>query len=284
MERLKLRVNASFWVFLAVAVIFKQGYLATLYTLAMLLHETAHYVVAKKLFYRCNEIRVSIFGAVLYGDFQDVAGADRIKIALAGPMCNFVMCVLCLALWWIAPQSYYFSEAFFLANASMGCVNLLPCYPLDGGRVLTGVLENKLGKKPLKFTKICTYVCSILLFCVFIVSLFTRQKLFNVGLFALCLFCGVFTENGGECYVKTTFTQNKKRFLRHGMEKKTLVFDCNSSLRDVAKRMQGNYLYCLEVVDENMNVRRRYNVAQLENLVVSCPLDTPLNQLEKHLF
>lgn len=284
MERLKLRVSASFWVFLAVAVIFKRGYLATLYTLAMLLHETAHYVVAKKLFYRCNEIRISIFGAVLYGDFQDVTGADRIKIALAGPFCNLIMCVLCFALWWIAPQSYYFSEAFFVANASMGCVNLLPCYPLDGGRVLTGVLENKLGKKALKATKICTYVTSFALFAVFVASLFLPQKLFNVGLFSLCLFSGVFTESGGECYVKTAFTQNKKRFLKRGMEKKTLVFDVNSTLRDVAKRMQGNYLYCLEVVDADMNVLRRYNVAQLENLVVSCPLDTLLNQLEKHLL
>ncbi len=284
MERLKLRINASFWVFIAAAVIFKQGYLATLYTFAMLLHETAHYCVAKKLLYRCNEIRISIFGAVLYGDFQDVAGADRIKIALAGPLCNFAMCILCLAIWWVAPQSYYFSEAFFTANLSMGCINLLPCYPLDGGRVLSGILESSQGKKALQITKICTYVISLLLFAIFVISLFTRHNLFNVGLFALCLISGVLTKSGGECYVKTTFVQNRKRFLKCGMEKKTLVFDGNSSLRDVAKRMQGNYLYCLEVVDTDMNVCHRYNVAQLENLVVSCSLDTPLKELEKHIL
>ena len=41
---------------------------------------------------------VSIFGAVLYGDFQDVTPKDRIKIALAGPLCNVALCVVCLAL------------------------------------------------------------------------------------------------------------------------------------------------------------------------------------------
>lgn len=282
MEHLKFKINASFWVFLCLAVVFKRGYLAATYVIAVVLHETAHYLVSKRLFYRCNEIRLSVFGAVLYGDFKDVVGADRIKIALAGPFCNFSMCLVCLAAWWIVPETYYFTEPFFTANASMGCINLLPCYPLDGGRVLTGILE-KHTEKSLQITKLCTYVCSFLCFGVFFVSLFTGHNLFALGLFAVGLFSGVLTKNGGECYVKTTFVTNR-RFLRHGMEKKTLVFDGNSRLRDVAKRMQGNFLYCLEVVDSDMNVCSRYNVAQLEALVVDCPLDTPLKDLQKRLL
>lgn len=280
MERLKFRINASFWVFIVVAAVFKQGYFAAMYVIAVLLHELAHYFVSKRLFYRCREIRISIFGAVLYGDFQDVCGADRIKIALAGPLCNFALCLVCLSLWWLFPESYYFTDAFFTSNLSMGCINLLPCYPLDGGRMLTGILESRYTKSALKLTQIFTYAFSAALFLLFVISLFTGHNLFNVGLFAVCLFSGVLTKSGGECYVKTTLMQSRNRFLKRGMEKKTLVFDCNSTLRDVAKRMRGNFLYGLEVVDADMNVQKKYGVAQLEQLVLEYPLDTILKNIE----
>ena len=281
MERVRLKVKPSFWLFIAAAVLFRQGYFALNYTFAVILHELAHYLVASRLFYHCTEIQVSIFGAVLYGDFQDVTPVDRIKIALAGPLCNVALAIVCLALWWTVPDSYYFSENFFTANISMACINMLPCFPLDGGRVLTGVLEKKLdGKRAVNVTKKCTVILSLTLFAVFVYSLFSRHNLFSLGLFAICLFGGVFS-NGKMCYVKTTFTQNRRKFLKRGMEKKTLVFNEDNMLADVAKRMQGNYLYCLEVVDVNMEVVSRYSVAQLEQLVITTPLDTPLNALKK---
>ena len=280
MERVKIRIKLSFWLFLVVAVVFKQGYFATMYSFAVILHEIAHYVVASKLFYHCKEIQLGVFGAVLYGDFQDVQGCERVKIALAGPLCNVALCLACLALWWIAPDSYFFTESFFTANATMACANMLPCYPLDGGRVLTGALEGKLGKKALSITKKLTVGISLTAFAAFVVSLFTGDNLFSLGLFAIGLFSGIFSR-GKEFYVRTSFAVNRSRFLRKGMEKKTLVFCQKNKLSDVAKRMQGNFLYCLEVVDDDMEVVARYSVAQLEQLVLETDLSTELSQLRK---
>ena len=280
MERVRIRIKLSFWLFLVVAVVFKQGYFATMYSFAVILHEASHYVVASKLFYHCKEIQLGIFGAVLYGDFQDVQGSDRMKIALAGPLCNVALCLACLALWWIAPDAYYFSESFFTANATMACVNMLPCYPLDGGRVLTGALEGKLGKKALSITKKLTVVISLATFAAFLMSLLSGDNLFSLGLFAVGLFSGIFAE-GKDFYVRTSFAVNKSRFLKKGMEKKTLVFNEKNRLCDVAKRMQGNFLYCLEVVDDDMEVVATYNVAQLERLVLETDLTTPLYLAKK---
>ena len=171
MERVKLRIKPSFWLFITAAVLFKQGYFALNYAFAVILHELAHYFVANRLFYRCTQIQISIFGAVLYGDFQDVTPSHRIKIALAGPAANVILAVICLALWWIVPDSYYYSENFFTANVSMACVNMLPCYPLDGGRALTGILERRFGDKTIEIAKKITVVLSLVLFGVFIYSL-----------------------------------------------------------------------------------------------------------------
>ena len=276
MERVKIVIKPSFWIFLVVAIVFKQGYFATMYSFAVLLHEVAHYVVANRLFYRCKEIQLGIFGAVLYGDFQDVNGADRTKIALAGPLANIALCLACLALWWIAPTTYYYTESFCTANVTMACVNMLPCYPLDGGRVLTGLCEKKLGTRALTLTKRFTVVLSVALFGVFVFSLFSGSNLFSLGLFAVGLFCGVFAQ--GAAYERTVFAMNKGRFLKKGMEKKILVFYQKNTLTDVAKRMQGNYLYCLEVVDDDMQLLRTFTVAELERLVIDNPLDTPLSK------
>jgi len=281
-ERVKFKIKVSFWIFIVAAIVFKQGYFAATYTIAMIAHELAHYVVAGKLFYHCKEIQLSIFGAVLYGDFQDITANDRIKIALAGPVCNLIVCLACLAVWWILPDSYYYTEDFVVSNLGMAFVNLLPCYPLDGGRILTGILERKLtSHKSVELTKKITVVLSVILFGVFVYSLFDKSNMFSLGLFAVCLMSGVFV-NGNECYVKTAFATNKSRFLKKGMEKKTLVFNYNNLLSDVVKRMQGNFLYCLEVVNDEMQVISRYGIAELEQVVLSTPLDTPLKNLRKY--
>ena len=157
---------------------------------------------------------------------------------------------------------------------------MLPCYPLDGGRALTGVLEGKMGKKALSLTKKLTVATSLLAFSAFAVSLFTGDNLFSIGLFAIGLFSGIFSQ-GKEFYVRTSFAVNRNRFLKKGMEKKTLVFSQKNALSDVVKRMQGNFLYCLEVVDDDMEVVARYSVAQLEQLVLETDLTTPLSQLRK---
>jgi len=47
----------------------------------------------------------------------------------------------------------------------------------------------------------------------------------------------------------------------------------------VAKRIKGNYLYCLDVVDEELNVVAHYGYSALERLVVELPSDTLLRDV-----
>ena len=66
MAGLKFRILKSFWLLLAFSLFIRQAYIFGLYTLSVLIHESAHYFVAKKCGYKCNCIAVSAFGAVLY--------------------------------------------------------------------------------------------------------------------------------------------------------------------------------------------------------------------------
>lgn len=280
MERIKFKIDISFWLFILISILLKRGYFAAMYSIVVVLHEMAHYVVANKLFYHCREIRLGIFGAVLYGDFEDVEKSAEIKIAAAGPLVNICLCLLSLAAWWLYPDSYAFTQDFCEANLSMAAVNLLPCYPLDGGRIFTAVLQKRYSRVvAIGITKKITIGVSVWLFVVFMLTLATGSVFFNVGTFAVCLFVGVFAQSGGECYVKSAVMNHKRKLLKKGMEKKTLVFEQNNTVGNVAKRMQGNYLFCLDVVNEDMVTVRRFSIAELEHIVISYSPDTVLSQI-----
>jgi len=75
---------------------------------------------------------------------------DMIWVALAGPMVNFIMAILWAVLLLLL-LGFGVNERFFLAMAKAGvsvnlvmwAFNLFPLPPLDGGRVLTGLLPWK---------------------------------------------------------------------------------------------------------------------------------------------
>ncbi len=262
---------------LFVATLLGQGYVA-MYFLAVLLHELAHYYVARKLFYRCYRVELSVFGAVLYGEFDCVSRRDNALIALAGPVCNLVLCFCCFGLWWVCPSAYPITDGFFEANLSMAAVNLLPFYPLDGGRLVIAILGNRV-KNALKLVKMGTIVASLSLFGIFIISLLMGDGLFSLGLFAVCLFAGVLSEGGGECYARLSVADGFWKRSKHGMEKRTLIFTLDCTLADVIKRMRGGYLYCLEVVNDNLEVIKTLSVAELEHVALTLPSTTSLAQI-----
>lgn len=284
MERIKFSVHFSFFMLLAVAVLFNKFWLLLSYVIAMVLHELAHYFVAKQQFFQCTKMQLSAFGAVLYGDFSDAQGVAQSKIALAGPLCNLALALVSVAFWWITPESHGYTYVFCQANISMACVNLIPAYPLDGGKVLMGLLEKKLPKeKSIKIVRGLTVVISLSMFLVFVVAWFFYTYLFSLGLFAIFLFSGVFIKNDGKNYRRMSFSLNYHKKIKVGMEKKTLVFFETTTFDKVIVRMQGSSLYCLEVVDKNLNLQKSYSVAELNQLLTSCPPNVELKDLKGYL-
>lgn len=187
------------------------------FTVTALIHETGHSVVAAGLGYRLDKMVLMPFGAVAKGEIDGLKLKDEIKIALAGPFVNLAVGLFFTAIWWIFPEVYAFTDIAAFANYSMALVNLIPAYPLDGGRVLSAVLALKTNKK--KARRICAatgIIFSAVLFFGFLCSFIKSPVTANYSLLFFCAFVlfGVFSHEKNNVYVKIFGGVTEAKLLR----------------------------------------------------------------------
>ena len=117
----------------------------------LLLHELAHSVVARHLGVPIKSITLFIFGGMAELGAEPSSARDEFWIALAGPAMSIALAFG----FWILAQSVWLSstaapiaEVFsYLAiiNLVLALFNLVPAFPLDGGRVLRAYLWHRNG-------------------------------------------------------------------------------------------------------------------------------------------
>jgi Zn-dependent protease/predicted transcriptional regulator len=131
---------------------------ALLFFVSILLHEMSHSVVAKALGIRIESVTLFLFGGVARMAKEPDGPRDEFVMAIAGPAMSLVLA----AFFWSAWEVVYLSggsavlwaplQYLSLINLSVGLFNLLPGFPLDGGRVLRAALWGITGNL-LKATK-----------------------------------------------------------------------------------------------------------------------------------
>ncbi|MEL6768760.1 MAG: site-2 protease family protein [Pseudomonadota bacterium] len=109
---------------------------------SILLHELGHAVGAHLVGIRTREVALHVLGGHVRLDRQPKSGREELIIALAGPAVNIAIAVLLLGLRFAdaIPSDSMASELAVL-NLALALFNMLPLFPLDGGRVLRAVLS-----------------------------------------------------------------------------------------------------------------------------------------------
>ena len=125
-------VGLGFFVFAAVA--------------AVLIHEASHAAAARLFGVRAKELRLLPFGAQVDIDCAFLRVRERILILLAGSFGNIIAVLVAGSFLWLFPNLFMVFEIFIVANAVPAFLNLLPVYPLDGGKVLHLLLGQKWTK------------------------------------------------------------------------------------------------------------------------------------------
>lgn len=103
---------------------------------ACVVHELGHVAVAAVLGGRMERLSLTAVGAELKISYDVPLTYSRDSlVALAGPLANLVAGGVALTLHW---------ELAAVLTFAVGVFNLLPILPLDGGRVVYGLLANRL--------------------------------------------------------------------------------------------------------------------------------------------
>ncbi len=136
-------------------------YIAALFA-SVLLHELGHTLVARHYGIRTREIVMFPIGGVSSAERQPKP-SEELPISLAGPMVNLLIALALLG--WIAlrqgwvsletlrePTDANLAERIAAGNLVLFLFNLLPAYPMDGGRILRSLLA--LGRPVEEATRI----------------------------------------------------------------------------------------------------------------------------------
>ncbi len=116
---------------------------AILLFVSVLLHELSHSLVAKAKKIKVKTITLFFFGGVAGIESEDMKPSTELQMALAGPLFSFLLAVIFYSIYLLngsvvitAITAYLYQLNFILA-----LFNLIPGYPLDGGRALRAVLH-----------------------------------------------------------------------------------------------------------------------------------------------
>jgi Zn-dependent protease/predicted transcriptional regulator len=120
----------------------------------VLVHELAHSLIARRNGIRINSITLLIFGGVASMEDRLPDPMVELPMALVGPLTSLVIGIICSGLVYITPAitsdlgvagvlSFLFGYLGIL-NIILFAFNLLPAFPMDGGRVLRAWLAKRM--------------------------------------------------------------------------------------------------------------------------------------------
>ncbi|EMA02712.1 metalloprotease [Haloferax mediterranei ATCC 33500] len=200
----------------------------------VLLHEFGHSLVAMRYGYEIESITLWLFGGV--ARFKEIPEdwKQEFTIAVAGPIVSVAIGLVSYAGFLLLPESQAPAQFVLgylaLVNITLAAFNMLPGFPMDGGRVLRAILAR--SRPHAKATQMAAEVGKVFAFLLGIFGLF-----FNLFLVALAFF--IYIGASGEAQqtvLKATFEDVVVRDIMTPRESLDVV-DETTSVAELLERM-----------------------------------------------
>ncbi len=123
---------------------------AVLFYVCLLAHELSHALVARRHGVKVEGITLWLFGGVSRLEGEPATAGSEALIAGVGPLTSLAIAAIAVALFYLVSISDLLSALLgwlALVNLALGLFNLVPAFPLDGGRLLSSLLWWRSGSR-----------------------------------------------------------------------------------------------------------------------------------------
>ena len=123
--------------------------------LCVTLHEFGHIAMARRFGIRTPEVILSPIGGIASLERMPEKPGQELLVAVAGPLVNVAIALLLMAVFGIRPaglggasfDTASLAERLLAVNVMLVLFNMVPAFPMDGGRVLRALLAMKMGAR-----------------------------------------------------------------------------------------------------------------------------------------
>ncbi|MCY6371868.1 M50 family metallopeptidase [Clostridium ganghwense] len=244
--RLLIKVSKLFIPYIIILLIigFKGKFLVSF--LLVILHELIHYLVARKLGFKGFDIEILPIGTVLkLKDLDDAEPKEDLIISISGPLSNLIM----------AGIFYFLNKNFsndylnllYMSNLALSIFNLIPAFPLDGGRILRDILALKtFYKRANKITVNISLIIGFLITISSIIMLVLGDRNLSIGIIGVFIIVSSYKEKERIVYlIMGDIIRKKYKFIKRGYIEN----------RSISMYYKKTLLEALSIVDKN-----KYNI------------------------
>lgn len=176
---MKVKIDLKIFIFILIFILTRQIKIYGILMIFAFIHELGHMLVGILLGFKPEKLEIMPYGIsvgfkVKCEDYNkkirkgNILSIKKLIIAMAGPITNLIITIIFLLF-----NITFFGierELVVYSNILIGIFNLIPIYPLDGGRIIKNILHIMVGlKKSYEYTNeiakisisLLTGICSI---------------------------------------------------------------------------------------------------------------------------
>ncbi len=215
----------------------------------VVLHEFGHILVARRFGIKTPEVTLLPIGGVASMQSLPEKPSQELAVAIAGPLVNFAIAIVLLALIG-GINSADFAQLddprvsllarLAAANVFLAVFNLVPAFPMDGGRVLRALLAMRLGRP--RATQIAATIGQAFAFALGFLGLFGNPLLIFIAIF-------VYIAATGEAQMTAVHESARGLSVAEAMETSFASVPADAKLSDAVETLLATAQHEFPVVD-----------------------------------